>query len=167
MILYQRSPTPRLPPRIVLNEACQVQCDDHSQRRSDIGKLIADEERFKIDVRVQGVPHKAVLEERTRRIRKVAHALKRQSKANALMTDLQKTDTFNPLREEFKKINHNLGNVELLESCEVSAKTQCASCAEHWPEGVLYCICGQCLLPSEKQRLMTKEKFDCQYSTSS
>ena len=95
------------------------------------------------------------------------NALKRQSKANALITDLQKTDTFNPFREEFKKINHNLGNVELLESCEVSAKTQCASCAEHWPEGVLSCICGQCLLPSEKQRLMTKEKFDCQYPTSS
>ena len=24
----------------------------------------------------------------------------------------------------------------------------------------LYCICGQCLLPSEKQKRMTKEKFD-------
>ena len=65
------------------------------------------------------------------------NALKRQSKANALMTDLQKTDTFNPFREEFKKINHNLGNVELLESCEVSAKTQCASGAEHWFRGRL------------------------------
>ena len=71
VILYQRIPTPRSPPTIVLKKPWQVQRDDQSQRRSSIGRPTADEGRFKIDLRVQGIPHKAVLEDddRTRRIR--------------------------------------------------------------------------------------------------
>ena len=76
-----------------------------------------------------------------------AHVLKNQSKELALIRDLE-------------KIIHNLGNVELFKQFEVCTETQCSSCAQYWPDGVLYCICGQCLLPSEKQRLKTKEKFD-------
>ena len=55
--------------------------------------------------RVQGVPHKAVLADkgRTMRLRKLAHTLKCHSRANALITDLQKTDTFNPFSKESKK----------------------------------------------------------------
>ena len=90
-----------------MEEAWQVQRDHHSQRHSGIGKPIADEERFKIDLRVEGVPNKAVLEdeERTKRIQKLAHTLERQSRTNALITDLEKVDTFNPFSEETKK-NH-------------------------------------------------------------
>ena len=84
---------------------------------------------------------------------------KNQSKEKALITDLQKTDTFTPFREESKKIIHNLGNVEYFELCEVSAKTQCSSWAKYWPDGIVYCTCGHCPIPSEKIRLMTKEKF--------
>ena len=114
-----------------MKEAWQVQRDDHSQRRFGIGRLIADEERCKIDLRVQGVPHKAVLkdEDRTRRMRTLAHTPKSQSRTKALTTDLEKTDTFNQFTEESKKIIHNLGKVELLELCEASANTQCPSCA--------------------------------------
>ena len=36
----------------------------------------------------------------------------------------------------------------------------CRSRAYFWPERILYCICGQCLLPSEKQKRTTKEQFD-------
>ena len=90
----------------------------------------------------------------------MSHVLKNQSKEAALITDLQKTDTLNPFSEESKKIIHNLGNVELFELYEGSTKTPCPSCAKYWSGGVLYCKCGQCQLPSEKQGMMTKEKFD-------
>ena len=140
-----RIPTPRSLPKIELKEAWQEQRDDHSQRRSGIGKPIADEERFKIDLRVQGVPHEAVLEDedRTRRIRKLAHSLRSHSRTNAMNTDLRKTDASNPFSEESKKIIPNSGEVELFELREVSAKTQCPSCAKYWPEGDLYSNCGQ------------------------
>ena len=65
-------------------------------------------------------------EDRTKRIRRLAHILKNPSKDKALITDLQKTDTFNPFSEESKKIIHNLGSVKYFELCEVSAKTQCS-----------------------------------------
>ena len=37
VMLYQRTPTPRPPPKIVSKEARQVHRDDHSQRGSGIG----------------------------------------------------------------------------------------------------------------------------------
>ena len=59
-----------------------------------------------------------------------------------LITDLQKTHTFNPFSEESKRTIHSFGKIELFELSEVSAKTQCPSCAKYWPEGFLdnaYC----------------------------
>ena len=80
VILHQRIPTPRSLPKIVLTDSWQVQRDDQSQRHTGIGKPIADEESIKIDLRVQGVPHKAAVEDedRTRRIWKLAHILHRK-----------------------------------------------------------------------------------------
>ena len=86
--------------------------------------------------------------------------LETQSKENALIRDLQNTETLNPFNEESKKIIHNLGNVEYCELCDVSAKTQCSSCAKYWADGVVSCTCGSCVIPSEETRLLTKEKFD-------
>ena len=92
--------------------------------------------------------------------RKESEDWRKQSKEKGLIRDLRKTDTFNPFSEESKKIIHNLGNVEYLELCQVSGKTQGSSCAKYCPDGVVHCTCGDCLIPSEKTRLMTKEKFD-------
>ena len=139
---------------------------DSYQRGTGIGKPVADEEKkeFKIDLRVQGIPQKKAVyqdEDRTRRIKRLAHMLQNQSKEKALIRDLQKTDTFNPVSEESEKIIHNLGNVEYFQLCEVSAKTQCSSCAKCWAGGVVCCTCGNCLTTPQKRRgCLTKEKFD-------
>ena len=90
--------------------------------------------------------------------KKLAHIPETQSRTDALITDLQKTDAFNPLSEEAKRTIHKLGKVEVFDLSEVFAKTQCPSCAKYWPEGILYCICGQCLLPSGRRKRMTKNK---------
>ena len=134
MILYQRIPTQRSLPKTVLKEAWRVQRDERSQRRAGIGKSVADEEdKFKIDFRVQGVPNKAALEDegRTNRIQKLAHILETHSRTDALITDLQKT-VFKPFSEESKRTTHNLGKIDLFELDEVSAKTQRPSCAKYW-----------------------------------
>ena len=62
-----------------------------------------------------------------------------------------KTDTCNPFSEESKRIIHNLGR---------SLQRRNALFGQKMLARALYCICGQCLLPSEKQKRMTKEKFD-------
>ena len=60
-VTYQKSSIPRPPPKIIFPEAWQVQRDEQFQRRSSIEKPVADEEKFKIDLRVQGVRQKASL----------------------------------------------------------------------------------------------------------
>ena len=98
-----------------------------------IGKSVADEEKkeFKIDFRVQGIPQKAVYqdEDRTRRIKRLAHMPKPKSKEMVRIRDLQKTDTFKPFSaKSLRKSSTTWGNVEYFELCGVSAKTQCWSC---------------------------------------
>ena len=55
----------------------------------------------------------------TKRIRRLAPKKKKQSEEQALITDLQRTDTVNVSSEESEKITHNLGNVEYFELGEV------------------------------------------------
>ena len=72
------------------------------------------------------------------------------------------------LAKSQRKIIHNLGNVEYCELCEVSSKTQCSSCAKFWPDGVVYCACGHCLIPQKRQGWWRKKRLTCcRYSTSS
>ena len=44
--------------------------------------------------------------------------------------------------------------------CEISSKTECSYRSKYWAEGVVYCTCGTCLMPTEHTRRLTKEKFD-------
>ena len=144
---------PRPPPKILLKEAWQVLRDEQFQRRSGIGKLIADEDKFKIEAVFQD-------EDRTRRIRKLAHILTNQSKEQALITDLQMTDTLNPFQRRVSQNHPQPGWCRAL-------RTTCSLYQNAMP--VLRSILARCslglhmrtmlILPSEKQRLMTKEKF--------
>ena len=57
-ILCQRIRTPRPPPKMVLKEAWQVQREEELQQQRGIEKSIAGQENpFKIDFRLQGVPY--------------------------------------------------------------------------------------------------------------
>ena len=55
-----------------------------------------------------------------------------RSKTDAFVTDLHKSDAFNPCSEESKRTIHNLGKLEFFELGEVSAKIRCPSCAKYW-----------------------------------
>ena len=55
-ILYQRIPTPRPPPNIVLKDAWEVQQDQEVQQASGEKSTAGQEYPFKLDFRVQGVP---------------------------------------------------------------------------------------------------------------
>ena len=97
-VLYQKaSLSPRLPPKIILKDAWQVQRDGSHQHGTGTGKLVADEEEkeLKID---EVIPQPAV-----------AHMIELHSNKSALIKDLLKTDTDKPFSEESKKVIHNLG----------------------------------------------------------
>ena len=90
-------------------------------------------------------------------IQHLAHTLRTQSRTESMITDLQKTVVFNTFSEVSKRTIQSLGNIELFELGEVSAKTQCPADANNWPQGLLHCTCGQCLKPSKEQKRKTKD----------
>ena len=153
-ILYQKvSLTPRPPSKNILKDTWQVQREDSHQRGTVTGRLVADEGKMgpKIDFRVQGFPHAAVVQEdeRTRGIRRLVHQVKNHPNKGALIAELKTTCTYNPFREQSKKKNHNLVCVEYFELCEISSKTQCPHCSKYWAEGIGCCTCGTFLITTE------------------
>ena len=44
--------------------------------------------------------------------------------------------------------------------CEITSKVQCQDCLLFWEVGIVSCICGTCLRPSQKNRKLNKDRFD-------
>ena len=78
----------------------------------------------------------------------------------ALHADLKQNDVYNPFSKDSKEMIRELGNVELFELCETTPKVQCSQCRLHWNQGIVYCICEQCLIYSESRRKFNKLKLD-------
>ena len=96
-ILYQRIPTPRALPRVVLKNVWQVQHDKQSSNEQSC----AEGDFSKIDLHVQAVPHNAVLEDQGRvtKIQDLVHTLRTQSRTESVIADLNKTREFNTFSE--------------------------------------------------------------------
>ena len=91
-ILYQKvSLTPRPPSKNILKDTWQVQREHSHQLGTVTGRLVADEGKMgpKIDFRVQGFPHAAVVQEdeRTRGIRRLVHQVKNHPNKGALIAE--------------------------------------------------------------------------------
>ena len=52
------------------------------------------------------------------------------------------------------------GNVECFELCEISPLVPCPYCLTYWTEGIVYCTCGTCLVPTELTRKLNGDWFD-------
>ena len=78
----------------------------------------------------------------------------------ALLTDLQQNNVYNPPSKDSKAMIRELGNVELFELCETIPKVQCSQCFLHWNQGVIYCTCGPLLLESESSQHFNKWRLD-------
>ena len=75
------------------------------------------QKNFKIVFRVQGAPHKAVLEDRGRvtRIPNLVHTLRTPSRTESTITDVQKTIELSTFSEKSRKHIRSLGMIELCE----------------------------------------------------
>ena len=93
---------------------------------------LAEENPFKVDLRIQGIPQNTVLQDQRRmtKIRGLVNKLRTEYRTESVITDLNKTGEFNKLSEESKMTVQRLGKIELYGLGEVSKKTQCPSCAK-------------------------------------
>ena len=66
-----------------------------------------------------------------------------------------------PIQQKFGSDVRELGNVESFELCDTVPKVQCSHCLLSWNQGIVYCICGQCLIDSESRRTLNKPKTGC------
>ena len=53
-----------------------------------------------------------------------------------------------------------MGNTEYFELCETSSKIQCLGCALCWEAGIIYCTCGKCMQPTERNRQLNKATYE-------
>ena len=73
---------------------------------------------------------------------------------------LKKTEEFNPFSEKSKKLITDMGNAEIFELCETSSKKHCPDCALYWEVDIIYCTCGKCMQPTERNRQLNKARYD-------
>ena len=93
-------------------------------------------------------------------ISKLVHLVKNHSDRDASIADLQQKHPCSPSGEESTQPTHEMGDVEYFEMCETSTKLQCIHCLKCWPIGIVYCTCGTCMIPTERPRKSTKDRFD-------
>ena len=76
------------------------------------------------------------------------------------MEDLNKTEEFNSFSEKSKELITSMGNTEHFELCETSSKIQCADCSSHLEVDTVYCTCGKCMQPSERNQQLKEARYD-------
>ena len=136
---------------------------DHQSKESEVyGETRSEEfEEIRsgnIDFRIQSLPHSTVrMEDDVRReaVKKLIH-----TNRESMMADLNENQKFNLFSEMSKESIRSKGNTGYFEMCEISSKVQCPDCSRYWETGIVYCTCGKCLQPSERNRQLNKERFD-------
>ena len=63
----------------------------------------------------------------------------------ALQSDLQQHQPFNPSSKESQDVIEAAGNTELCETVDAEPKAQCKACLAYWDAGIVYCTCGHFL----------------------
>ena len=113
-----------------------------------------------VDFRIPGIPHSAVEQVETNRkekVRRLIEQFESHLNRNMLLKDFEKSEEINHFSQESKDLITEMGNNEIFEFYKTSWKRQCPDCAAHWEIGIVYCTCGKCMQPSERNRQLNKQ----------
>ena len=113
-----------------------------------------------MDFRVSGLPHAAVKQAESFRVRELVKKIESHPHREALQADLQQNNVYNPFSDDSKAMIRELGNVEFFELCDTIPKVQCSQCLLCWNLGVIYCICGQFLVESGSSQSFHQWRLD-------
>ena len=98
-----------------------------------------------IDLNIPGLPHSTVKQLHGASVRELIQKIENHPHRQALQSDLQQSQPFNPFSQESKEMIHEVGNIELCELLDMEPKAQCKVCLSHWDVGIVYCTCGHFL----------------------
>ena len=114
-----------------------------------------------MDFRIPGLPHSVVKHAHSTSVRDLIQKIENHPDRHALQQDLRQNQAFHPFSPESKKMNQNVGNIELCELLETDTKTQCTACLSYWNVGIVYCTCGHFLQKeTETNRHFVKYTMD-------
>ena len=113
-----------------------------------------------IDFRVSGLPDGFVKQVGNSRVRELVKKIENHPRRQALQADLQNNNAYKPFSEKSKKMNKDMGNVELFELCETIPKVQCKECLLYWNQGIVYCTCGHLLRENQSSRRIHRWHFN-------
>ena len=95
-----------------------------------------------IDFNISGVPNAMVKRSHGINVHNLIQQIENHPQRQALQSDLQQHQAFNPFSEESKDAIMAAGNTELCEIVGVEPKSQCRACLTYWSAGIVYCTCG-------------------------
>ena len=98
-----------------------VVCRDENHERSMLNEV-------DIDFRIPGLPHSVVKQADNYRVRERVKKIENHPHRQSLQRDPQQHNAYNPFGETSKKMNKDMGNVELFELFETDPNTQCKEC---------------------------------------
>ena len=93
-------------------------------------------------------------------VKKLIHQCETHPNRESMMADLDKNQKINLINEKSKELIRSMGNTEYFEMCEITSEVQCQDCLLYWEMGNVYCSCGTCLQPSQKNRKLNKDRCD-------
>ena len=101
---------------------------ENDQTGSERPVLVDQKEEHKIDFRVPGLSHSVVKEAEHLRGQEHVKRIENHPHRAALHADLKHNNVYNPFRKDSKEMILELGNVQLFELCETTAKVQYSHC---------------------------------------
>ena len=124
-----------------VQEVGSLEHRDTTSSNANKFNLAIDEEN--IDFNISGVPNAMVKRSHSINVHNLIQQIENHPQRQALQSDLQQHQAFNPFSEESKDAIMAVGNTELCEIVDVEPKSQCRACLTYWSADIVYCTCGQ------------------------
>ena len=90
-----------------------------------------------IDFNISGVPNAMVKRSHGINVHNLIQQIENHPQRQALQSDLQQHQAFNPFSKESKDAIMAAGNTELCEIVDVESKSQCRACLTYWSAGIV------------------------------
>ena len=123
-----------------VQEVGSLEQRDTTSSNANKFNLAIDEEN--IDFNISGVPNAMVKRSHSISVHNLIQQIENHPQRQALQSDLQQRQAFNPFSDESKVAIMAAGNTELCEIIDVEPKSQCRACLTYWSAGIVYCTCG-------------------------
>ena len=123
-----------------VQEVSSLEHRDTTSSNANKFNLAIDDEN--IDFNISGMPNAMVKRSHGVNVQNLIQQIENHPQRQALQSDLQQHQAFNPFSKESKDAIMAAGNTELCEIVDVEPKSQCRACLTYWDAGIVYCTCG-------------------------